>query len=193
MSATSFAEHPEVDLADEKERFYPLILPSCNHPVGRWRRSSVYWLRRAGTNHNLACMHDMSVSESRRSTPTDGRYEMLSCCRVGVMTSMSPLEPNSSSVPPRRSNAIKAWQQSCESMLGLVIQLHICNRYITLPPPSILLNVSRLHVLGNDEFRVPGNGIYLDALGEPKSGTSWLGRLVPFLALELCGSFNNLW
>lgn len=28
---------------------------------------------------------------------------------------------------------------------------------------------------------------------QPKSGTTWLGRLVPQLALDLCGSENNLW
>ncbi|CAM9312693.1 unnamed protein product, partial [Hapterophycus canaliculatus] len=39
----------------------------------------------------------------------------------------------------------------------------------------------------------PGKGISLDATGEPKSGTSWLGRLVPQLALELCGNCNNSW
>lgn len=43
------------------------------------------------------------------------------------------------------------------------------------------------------KFGMPGNGISLTALGEPNSGTPWLERLIPSLALELCGSFNNLW
>ncbi|CAM9218440.1 unnamed protein product, partial [Laminaria digitata] len=39
----------------------------------------------------------------------------------------------------------------------------------------------------------PGHGISLDAKGEPKSGTTWLGRILPHLSLELCGSWNNQW
>ena len=41
--------------------------------------------------------------------------------------------------------------------------------------------------------QLSGAGIYLDATGEPKSGTTWLGRIVPQIALELCGSQNNKW
>ncbi|CAM9127032.1 unnamed protein product [Ectocarpus sp. 13 AM-2016] len=37
------------------------------------------------------------------------------------------------------------------------------------------------------------HGISLVALGEPKSATTWLGRIVPALAIELCGSSNNRW
>lgn len=33
----------------------------------------------------------------------------------------------------------------------------------------------------------------MTAKGEPKSGTTWLGRLIPQLALELCGSPTNRW
>ncbi|CAN0450242.1 unnamed protein product, partial [Ectocarpus sp. 12 AP-2014] len=42
-------------------------------------------------------------------------------------------------------------------------------------------------------WQLPGNGISMDATGEPKSGTTWLGRLVPDLALHLCGNANNSW
>ncbi|CAN0325939.1 unnamed protein product [Ectocarpus sp. 6 AP-2014] len=38
-----------------------------------------------------------------------------------------------------------------------------------------------------------GYGISLLALGEPKSATTWLGRIVPELAIKLCGSYNNPW
>lgn len=58
------------------------------------------------------------------------------------------------------------------------------------------LVIEQFHSLGHDyvgNFGLPGSAISLEALGEPKSGTTWLGRLVPSLALELCGSFNNLW
>ncbi|CAN0284169.1 unnamed protein product, partial [Ectocarpus sp. 6 AP-2014] len=44
-----------------------------------------------------------------------------------------------------------------------------------------------------DEFGERGHGLSLVALGEPKSGTTWLGRMVPSLAIELCGSENNPW
>ncbi|CAN0313955.1 unnamed protein product [Ectocarpus sp. 6 AP-2014] len=37
------------------------------------------------------------------------------------------------------------------------------------------------------------HGTALLALGEPKSATTWLGRMVPALAIELCGSYNNPW
>ncbi|CAN0536225.1 unnamed protein product [Ectocarpus sp. 12 AP-2014] len=36
-------------------------------------------------------------------------------------------------------------------------------------------------------------GKSLLALGEPKSATTWLGRVVPALAIALCGSNNNPW
>ncbi|CAN0178038.1 unnamed protein product [Pylaiella littoralis] len=44
-----------------------------------------------------------------------------------------------------------------------------------------------------DRFRERGNGISLEFQGEPKSGTTWFGRLIVQLALELCGNYNNLW
>ncbi|CAM9813034.1 unnamed protein product [Pylaiella littoralis] len=43
------------------------------------------------------------------------------------------------------------------------------------------------------EWQQRGHGISMLATGEPKSGTSWLGRLIPQLALELCGSPTNRW
>eukprot|EP00903_Cladosiphon_okamuranus_P009203 g8789.t1 len=42
-------------------------------------------------------------------------------------------------------------------------------------------------------FNNKNSGISLTAKGEPKSGTTWLGRLIPQLALELCGSPLNAW
>lgn len=44
-----------------------------------------------------------------------------------------------------------------------------------------------------DEWQVAGHGVSMTATGEPKSGTTWLGRLIPQLALELCGSSTNPW
>lgn len=38
-----------------------------------------------------------------------------------------------------------------------------------------------------------GTGISLVVKGEPKSGTTWTGRLVAALALHLCGSSTNQW
>ncbi|CAM9813455.1 unnamed protein product [Pylaiella littoralis] len=43
------------------------------------------------------------------------------------------------------------------------------------------------------EWQCQGHGISIMATGEPKSGTTWLGRLMPQLALELCGSPTNPW
>ncbi|CAM9270241.1 unnamed protein product, partial [Ectocarpus sp. 13 AM-2016] len=45
-------------------------------------------------------------------------------------------------------------------------------------------------ILGVNKLRY---GKSLLALGEPKSATTWLGRMVPALAIELCGSYNNPW
>ncbi|CAM9255875.1 unnamed protein product [Ectocarpus sp. 8 AP-2014] len=36
-------------------------------------------------------------------------------------------------------------------------------------------------------------GISLLSLGEPKSATTWMGRMIPALAIEICGSRNNPW
>ncbi|CAM9389443.1 unnamed protein product [Scytosiphon promiscuus] len=44
-----------------------------------------------------------------------------------------------------------------------------------------------------DEWQREGCGISITAKGEPKSGTTWLGRLMPQLALQLCGSSTNTW
>lgn len=44
-----------------------------------------------------------------------------------------------------------------------------------------------------EDWQVAGHGISMTATGEPKSGTTWLGRLIPHLALELCGSLTNPW
>lgn len=39
----------------------------------------------------------------------------------------------------------------------------------------------------------PESAIFLSAKGEPKSGTTWVGRVIPQLAIELCGSSTNTW
>eukprot|EP00752_Nemacystus_decipiens_P009580 g8560.t1 len=46
---------------------------------------------------------------------------------------------------------------------------------------------------GKGQWQTKGAGISMTAKGEPKSGTTWLGRLIPQLALELCGSPTNTW
>lgn len=51
-------------------------------------------------------------------------------------------------------------------------------------------NIPFLSKQRNDGAR---NAITIMAMGEPKSGTTWLGRLLPQLALELCGSPSNTW
>ncbi|CAN0469424.1 unnamed protein product [Scytosiphon promiscuus] len=38
-----------------------------------------------------------------------------------------------------------------------------------------------------------GKSIVLSALGEPKSGTTWLGRVMTALAVRLCGAPLNQW
>lgn len=38
-----------------------------------------------------------------------------------------------------------------------------------------------------------GKGIVLSALGEPKSGTTWLGTTIAVLATRLCGNSLNQW
>ncbi|CAN0070517.1 unnamed protein product [Ectocarpus sp. 12 AP-2014] len=53
--------------------------------------------------------------------------------------------------------------------------------------------VDRPFILGAGGLLKQRHGIALLALGEPKSGTTWLGRVVPALAIELCGSYNNPW
>lgn len=37
------------------------------------------------------------------------------------------------------------------------------------------------------------NYVTMSAQGEPKSGTSWLGRVIPQIAVDLCGSYTNTW
>ncbi|CAM9463136.1 unnamed protein product [Ectocarpus sp. 6 AP-2014] len=51
----------------------------------------------------------------------------------------------------------------------------------------------RRFLLKPENWQHEGHGISITAKGEPKSGTTWLGRLMPQLALELCGSSTNTW
>ncbi|CAM9389589.1 unnamed protein product [Scytosiphon promiscuus] len=62
-----------------------------------------------------------------------------------------------------------------------------------VPETALIQPIDIPFLQGPDDWQIPGNGISLDATGEPKSGTSWLGRLIPQLALELCGNSNNSW
>lgn len=68
--------------------------------------------------------------------------------------------------------------------------LRMSVRYLWLYLP-VVVGVVKPH--GTDQWEMAGHGISLSAKGEPKSGNTWLGRLIPQLALELCGSRTNKW
>ena len=55
------------------------------------------------------------------------------------------------------------------------------------------LHVFRFFSTGKISGDAARSAITITAKGEPKSGTTWLGRLLPQLALELCGSPTNTW
>lgn len=105
------------------------------------------------------------------------------------------------------SSILPDWIEACSSSSPRTARPHQpghdCCKILCCPEPAAdftrpvlsstcpTSSLCRAILVITDDLK--GEGIYLTSSGEPKSGTTWLGRLVVGLCLHLCGNQENTW